>query len=62
VAKTLVAEALAIGTSNTVVTFTPTAPLTATTEYAAVVTADVKSKTGIPIAATHIHTFTTLTP
>jgi hypothetical protein len=62
VAKTLVAGALAIGTSNTVVTFTPTAPLTATTEYAAVVTADVKSKTGIPIAATHIHTFTTLTP
>jgi len=55
---TAVAGALSIGTNDTVVTFTPTAPLTAAAAYIAIATTGVKDKSGNALAANLVSNFT----
>jgi hypothetical protein len=50
---------LSINAARTIVTFDPTAALTAATAYRAFVTAGVKSVAGVPIAGTSMTKFTT---
>jgi phi13 family phage major tail protein len=54
-----VAGSLSINAARTIVTFDPTAALTAATAYRAFVTAGVKSVAGVPIAGTSMTKFTT---
>jgi len=57
-----VAGALSLSTSvvaNDTVTLNPTANLTASTAYRAICTINVKSKTGIALAANSVRKFTT---
>lgn len=59
VAGTLVAGALSQNAAGTVVTFTPTANLTALTAYRAVATGDVSDLSNNKLAATDVRKFTT---
>lgn len=54
-----VAGALSIGTNNTVVTFDPTANLSALTDYIAIATTNVKDLAGNALAANRVINFTT---
>lgn len=56
---TPVAGALTIDTAHEVVTFTPTAPLAALTDYIAIATVSVTSIWAVPLAAMKITNFTT---
>ena len=58
---TAVAGALSIGTGDTIVTFDPTASLTAATDYIAVCTSNVKDLSGNALAANSVTSFTTAT-
>lgn len=57
---TLVAGALSINAAKTVVTFNPTASLTATTAYIAVATKNVKDVAGNSLATNSVTNFTTV--
>lgn len=59
VAGTLVAGTLSQNAAKTVITFTPTANLTATTAYRAVATADVSDLSNNKLAGTDVRKFTT---